>query len=221
MEFTNKQQSFFILYPNKGELYTSKSLTPMVIDFPNDIIEHQELINSQRLHDLIESVLAANSVVSTPLYLFLSPEVTYEDILEDIPLSLQNSEIQTFLDMVPHSQTLHRTYTLKKQTITVATNKEFCHTIVAAFSSAKLEVMAIIPLSIVYSYVPELKQEFNFPAITRAIDDIKRYNLLDVTSSRNRLPTPPRQKTPWKHVFIVGTLVSLISGFILKHLYQR
>src|SRR5205809_4988771 len=140
------------------------------VDFPFDIARDLEILNKDSMHTLIQTAIDTYQIFPAIVMFILSPLITFDKDLSDIPPEQQEPEAQKFLDQVPFQNVLsYRFATQKKQKI-IAANKDFVLTMKTAFEKRTFPVTAVVPLVAVQEIMPELIENLDLTLLLAKIE---------------------------------------------------
>src|SRR5260221_13724019 len=109
MNVSKKNISLFYIEKNKG-IFLQTGVKPLIFSFPEAVVNNLEIKDKSKFEQLIAHAIMQYEIKPTNILVVLSKEVLFEKELKDVPLSLQSSETEKFLDMVPLHHILTKTY---------------------------------------------------------------------------------------------------------------
>ena len=122
------------------------------------------------MHTLIQTAIDTYQIFPAIVMFILSPLITFDKDLSDIPPEQQEPEAQKFLDQVPFQNVLsYRFATQTKQKI-IAANKDFVLTMKTAFEKRTFPVTAVVPLVAVQEIMPELIENLDLTLLLAKIE---------------------------------------------------
>lgn len=186
MKFSKKKMAIFYIDKDQGSFFTNTFSKPKELNLPQDVFSHLEIINSQKLNKLIEEFLEINKIEPSELFILLGKNTTFERDFTNIPRTERSIEMQKFLDIVPFEETLNKVFKIQKKEKIVVANKQFCEEIIAAFKAKEFNIFSIVPQSIVFEVLPQLKGKLDLPLLLKKIESIKNYGLFSHSLNQDK-----------------------------------
>jgi|SRR3989338_1734546 len=99
-----------MIKPAKAIIFVKRSSLDFVIEncsqtlslnLPVDVVRDQEIINPQKLADLIKSFIESNKITGLNVLMVVDRPLVFEKKLENLAEDKKSEEIQKFLDIVP------------------------------------------------------------------------------------------------------------------------
>lgn len=179
MDTHKKSKKTGILYieKDKASIYAENFVNPFVITFSDDIVKNLEILDADKLNQLVSAFIEENKLEPLTLYMVLANDVIFEKRLENVPLSLQAADTEKFLNMVPVNTLLTKAYTFSKKTIVIAASKDFCDGFITAFAEDQFSVVGCIPYAILEEKFPQLKNTFDERFLLKKMSNLKQYFL--------------------------------------------
>lgn len=191
MDFPKKQPSIFYLDQNRGYFYDGSPHGLLEINFPPEAINHLEVINEERLSNVIKEFIEANKILPCDIILLLSIFVTFEKDFTDKNVSLEDAEVKEFLDYVPFEDVLGKIINIGQKQKLVAVNKKLIEDIKEAFNNQKFDTVSVVPVSALQETIPDLSTNLNLQIVLDKADSIKQYSIMaleepvKISSSKN------------------------------------
>lgn len=215
MDFSKKHQVLLYLEKNKALFFVEGSDAPVEMSLPKRVINNLEVIDKSVFEQHVTTFLTEQHIKPTSVFIILGKDVTFDKVLENIPLSLQVAETEKFLEMIPLSHILTKTYTFSKKIIIVATNKAYCEDFIAALGENQLHVAGIIPLAILEEKLPQMKGNFDEKLALKKIESLKQLFLPIGYDQQEKLFTyevPSLKNTQFVVLIIIFSLLLVILG---------
>lgn len=188
------------------------------IDFPLDAAQDAEVISREKLTTLIQAFLQTNSIPAGNMTLIISPQLTFEKDLIDIPFDQQEIESQKFFDTVPFENVAPLRATVNQKKMIIATNKDFIETVRSAFTTQGFMVPAAVPASVLQRIVPELQTTLDLKLMYTKVDMVKQYNFLTI-QELPKIPETftgkPRNKGRMLLLAGVFAVLLLVLGYMI------
>lgn len=178
MSDVKNKNIIFYLSNNKGTFYAKNLKEPINFNIPGEIMGNLEILDQVKLNSLIKTAVGNELFKSANIIILLDTSVTFEEDLTIVPDSLHATAEEKFLDIVPLHRVLSKKYTINKKTKLIVTNNDLTTAFITAFKTAGLEVTGVIPVSIVYESIPNLKNTFDPKTNLDKIDKILPYSLI-------------------------------------------
>lgn len=202
----------FYINNNRG-LFFTKSASPFEITIPKDVLSHLEIVNAQKLDELLSKFIETKKITPSQIFIILGKNTTFEKDITDIARTERYIEIQKFLDIVPFEKTLNKIFKIQKKEKIVAANRDFCQKLIDVFTKLGFSVEAIIP---------ETLFSETLPVLVKKIDTLKQYNLLDshnrASSSANTSSQPFLQNT---RLIILASVFAILIITLIFMVYTK
>jgi len=213
MKFSKKDIAIFYIKKNKGVFYSKSLPSPVELSFPKDTIDNLEIVDKGKLSELIKSYLSTNDVKMTSIIILLDRGITFGEKIENTAPSLELAEVERFADIVPFHQVLSKTFKIKNESKIVAVNGDFCRELVNIFKEESINVIGVVPMSILEKVIPKLKKDFNIKIILGKMHLVKQYSMLYLPDQGIVITrTKPKFKS-FQFILLAGIFVILL--FIL------
>ncbi|HSW97420.1 MAG TPA: hypothetical protein VLF89_06355 [Candidatus Saccharimonadales bacterium] len=149
-----------ILFLDKDgfSLYTSTLESPMRFNFPKEIVQDMEILNTEAFTEQVSSFLTTYNVPPSTVTILISHSLLF---LQDIPTVItlpdestppqtisaveQQKKIQDFLDTVPFEVIESKIYPIEGGIRAVATNKSLYENIITIFEKKGSVIKTVIP----------------------------------------------------------------------------
>lgn len=209
MENNKKNNLIFYIEKDKGLFYVNDHEEPFVVQFPKDIVNNLEIVDSTKLQQLLVHFIADKEIKPTSILIVLGPDIIFEKQFENMALSLQHIEEEKFLDLVPFHRILTKTFRMQNKAHIVATNRDLVEQVASVFQEESFLVVGVVVLSSLQKKLPEIKESADLPHILKKIDTFKNCNLLVNLQQQERIISykVPSLKNP--------QFIALISVFVL------
>lgn len=213
MEFSKKDIAIFYVKKNKGVFYSKAFPSADELSFPKDTIDNLEVVDKEKLSELIKSYLSAADVKPTSIIILLDRSITFGEKIENTAASLELAEVERFADIVPFHQVLSKTFKINNESKIVAVNGDLCRELVNIFKEESINVIGVVPMAILEKVIPGLKKDFNIKKILGKVHLVKQYSMLYLPDQGIVITrTKPKFKS-FQFVFLIGIFVILL--FIL------
>lgn len=208
------KKHFALIYIENNRLFFYSQASPSLfqLDFPKDVVSDLEIIQKDKFSLLIKLFLEKNKLPPAFLTVIFAPTLTFEKKFTQTP---SPEQIQEFLELVPFEETISRTYSIDKQIEVVATNKEFCDSLLLTLKNQGSPISAIIPFSILQQLMPELKSKVDIAFLFSRRESLKEYNLLPLEERTEGVTTNTTQNKSKAIYFLLGIFGILIMIFII------
>lgn len=158
-----KPRLLFYLKPEALEIYSDQAEGAARLDFPPDVVKHQEVLDEEKYNQVLENFLTPMGIaeleaivlISQPL--IFSKEFPYEQstTAEDpnkplLDYNALNTKIQEFVDAAPFDNNQISKLELRGETSTLilVTNKALYQNIVDVVSKLQGRVLSIVPITV-------------------------------------------------------------------------
>lgn len=206
MNLPKKNTTCFYIDSSKGTFFAKSLSSPLEITFPKDVLSHLEIVNTQKLDELISKFIETKKIQPSQIFIILGKNTTFEKDITSIPIAERYTEVQKFLDIVPFEKTLNKIFKIQKKEKIVVANKDFCQKLIDVFHKEGFLVEVIIPEILFSETLSKEKGSPDFPVLLKKIDNLKQYNLLD---SHTRSKSSPDLSTK---SFLQNTRLIILSG---------
>lgn len=144
-----KHTAVLFISKNRLSFYESSLHSILNIDIPQDIIKDSEVINKERLYELIKSFVTTNAIPSCYLIIVLSDSVLFEKNVTGVMGSQDDQHegvVQGFLDNIPFENLTMRIYQMEEKMLKViATNRELTDAIITGFEKQGFSSSYVVP----------------------------------------------------------------------------
>jgi hypothetical protein len=172
------KQLLVYLEGNRAILYGNTLPAMQQIDFPADVVKDLDVLNTENLYALIQTTIETYQLLPAPVTIVLSPLVTFEKDLSEIPLEQREKEAEKFLDQVPFQNVLPYQFISSQKAKIIAANKDFILAIKTGFEKRTFMVNTVASFSTLQEVMPELAENLDLNLLLVKIDTIKQYNML-------------------------------------------
>jgi len=119
------------------------------IDFPESILNYQEIKNSEKFDELIQAVLKNEKLINKKGIIILSEEVIFEKIVSNDEISKNLQQINLIFDEIPltPSQLRKKIIKTKTETILWGANKTIFEEIIKVVENNGWKILAIVPIN--------------------------------------------------------------------------
>src|SRR3989344_4922924 len=220
MLFT-KPANLLYLKNQAVEIYSPEGSLSSKLNFPSGVIKSEEIINPQKLTELIVQFAKTNNIVKQNFIILLAEEVYFaKSILND--QNSQKSQIQKFLDEVPidPAETASK-YLIGETNLILATNKRYFDVITSAFSQVNSKIDAVVP-SIVFGIKND--PSLNFDQVKNVLQSknlIKISNFLTVSKTKEVNQSASKSQDRIKPNIILVILFIIAAMGILAFVIYR
>lgn len=220
MASPNTEIACIIFLQHTGFTIFRKNISS-VIQFPfsPETVRDLEVFDEDKLKSEIKALVETNKIPASSSMLVLDKSVTFEKTVTRPPDNGQLEEIEDFLEYVPFENIATKVFTIDKTEVVVAVNKSLTESISSAFRDSNIQILLIIPLSI----IRETPNQKSFTQSTASFvfsreDVFVPYNLLN---SENALELRAKKKTnpPNKRVIILGGFLGILVLILIVLLF--
>lgn len=176
MDTNKKQTGLLYLEKNKITLYTMSG-KPMVISLSKEVMSHLEIVDKSKFEQIVANFITKNNLSPMTLFIILSKEVVFEKTFESMALSLQATESEKFLEMVPFHNILSNTFTFSKKTIVTAANRATIEIIIQVFKDNFFPSAGCLSITLAEEKYPKLLEEFDAKLLIKKIETLRQYFL--------------------------------------------
>ncbi|HSW88743.1 MAG TPA: hypothetical protein VLG12_06295 [Candidatus Saccharimonadales bacterium] len=233
-----------ILFLDKDgfNLYASTLESPMRFNFPKEIFQDMEIMNTDAFTDQIASFLTTYNVPPSTLTILISQSLLF---IQDIPTVItlpdestppqtisaveQQKKIQDFLDTVPFEVIESKTYPIEGGIRVVATNKSLYENIVSVFEKQGSIVKTVIPAFILGIPNEDLSDEV-ITAVINNSDALKADSFmihpqeiipLTPEEKKKEFLSLPKQQTKLYAYGGVFVILLAVLGFMYKSMLDQ
>lgn len=132
------------------DVYDSSKNTVLSLDFPQELIRYSEILDREKLHDLVKSFIETNKLVPSSLIVVLAKNILFQkDFVKDQETQEQQQlQAQTFIDNVPFEAIGSKIVPLDKGIRVIAANADLYESIMSTFQQLGFSIQSLLPVTL-------------------------------------------------------------------------
>lgn len=219
MDTVRRQQAILYVEGNRLFFYPGLSGATLQLAFPQDILSDLEVLNPQKLLDLLLAFFQTQKIPPSEILCILAPAIVFE---KEFSPEEKKELVQQFLDFVPFDDILSKSFMNKKNHI-FAINRQLYNILKQACEKSNCLLVGAVAYSSLTDMLPELSQKVDLPLILARFDSCKQFNLETASQQEIALPDKTPEKKENKRVYIllgifgILVIILLITIFATSH----
>lgn len=214
------KQLIFYIEPTRG-IFLGDNLAEMKeIQFPPEIVSNLEIIDKEKLEDLLKEALESFHIFPESLTIILSSAVTFDKDITAIPPEKRVLEIKQFLEIVPFQENSSKIFTVGKKTLVVVANNTSLEILSSFFRKEQFQLAAVVPLILMQEQNPQLAEHLDPSFLTSRVDSFKQYSMInsDQVITHLNIQNPQEKKKSNSRLYILAIVfvgLILILGVVI------
>jgi hypothetical protein len=140
-----------VLFLVRDRLYLYDGSAVLALEFPTNIVQDVDVKDRDGLFDLVTVFIRNNKLSPAQLYFVLSESVCFSKdftIGGSADTAITESDIKEFIDAIPFSSVVSKTYKIANTFRVVGSNQDLIDTVFNAFEAKGFGISALIPANI-------------------------------------------------------------------------
>jgi len=135
---------------NRIDVYNSLKNTVVSLDFPQEVIRYSEVLDREKLHAQIKSLIETNKIVPSSLIVVLAKNILFQkDFVKDQETQEQQElAAQDFIDSVPFESVGSKIVPLEKGIRVIAANADLYESIMSTFQQLGFSIQSLLPVTL-------------------------------------------------------------------------
>jgi hypothetical protein len=144
-------------------VYTSKNMTGQTIQFPQGMVAHMDVIQSEVCFQLLAGVIESSDLENASILLAFGNSLYFEKKTPLLTPEKLVEEIKSFSNSTPFDRVATKEYKFPTNMILVSINRDFFDTLREAFSQGDSNVVGVVPTFLLTPYL--IKGQLTPPAV--------------------------------------------------------
>ena len=217
MESTKKIPAF--IYLDKNGFYFFQDNLPTIVSmaFIETSIKDMDVINSNSLSAQIKSFVEQYQILPSTITLILSPNITFEKDIVDVPIQSRDEAIKSFVETVPFESVLSRSFPIDKGLKVIGFNEDLYLELKIAFEKIASTIENAIPYQMLgadQALMREFTKE-NAAQLLRKLDRLKQFSLVTTEKEKPQAPQNTKESTNTKPKTISPRLIAMAVVFVI------
>lgn len=197
MESAKKIPAF--IYLDKNGFYFFQDGLPTIVSmaFLQTSVRDMDIINATSLATQIKSFADQYHIVPSNITIILSPNITFEKDIVDVPAQGRDEAVRNFIDTIPFESVLSRSFPIDKGVKVIGCNDELYVELKVAFEKVSSTIENIVPYQMLgadQALMKEFTQE-NATQLVRRLDRLKQFSLAVVVKEKPQTPQATKETT--------------------------
>jgi Tfp pilus assembly PilM family ATPase len=135
---------------NRIDAYNFAKNIVVSLDFPQEIIRYTEILDREKLHMMVKSLIETNKITPSSLIVILAKNILFtKDFAKDQKTEEQlDLQAQEFIDNVPFESVGSKIVPLEKGIRVIAANADLYESIMSTFQQAGFSIQSLLPITL-------------------------------------------------------------------------
>jgi len=135
---------------NRIDVYNSSKNAVVSIDFPQEVIKYSEVLDREKLHLQIKSLIETNKITPSSLIVILAKNILFQkDFVKDQETEEQQElQAQEFIDNVPFESVGSKIVPLEKGIRVIAANADLYESVMSTFQQLGFSIQSLLPITL-------------------------------------------------------------------------
>ena len=219
MANTNNSGILFI-DRNHLEYFDFSKPKPLTFNFPPSIIKDMEVLNRHDLETQLILFLNFYKLNPLPLIVVLSTDICFETEINDTVEANFEIKNNSFLELIPFEENIHKIYKLAKGYKLCAVNKELIDTFKTILIKMGFSLATVIPASVSGINIKSIDAP-SASYLFAKINQLKIMSIIQAENFSNEKQVEPKKVLGIKRIFLLLSLFLLLLLTLLYLLYQQ